>query len=310
MEIEIVKESDETPAETLDLVVTEKSVGSLETNIRRLELLVEKRLEDYKPENYMGDADLARKDRAELNKAKDKIGKARRDLIAELMKPYTNFEERCKALEKKIDTASKTLDEIVKVKENEEKDKKRKQIEIFWKTKGFNLFPLDKIFNPKWLNKTFKESDILAEMDSRIDKTYKDLKTCERYAEMYSLDAETVKAHYLMNLEIEETISYCDELQRQKEIASREKAEREEREHQQSLDKQKKALAMEALDAERTKNVDNLARQALNTSTGWETKPIRKEFVVSIKCFDDELMKLKAAMNALGIEFSVEELTF
>ena len=304
-DLKIVEE--ETPADSLELVVVEKSVGHLQTNIRGLELYIDKRLEDYKPENYMGDADLAKKDRAELNKAKDKIGKARREIISELMKPYSDFEERCKALEKKVDLASKALDEIVKIKENEEKNKKREQIEKIWKEKNFELFPLEKIFNSKWLNKGFKEKDISAEMDSVIDRTYKDLKTIERFVD----DAETIKAHYLMNLDIAETIQYGDELQRQKEIAQKEKAEREEREHQQAISEQKNALVREALNFEQNKQTENLAEQALASAKNEEpAKPTRKEFVVSIKCFDEDLMKLKAAMNALGIEYSVEELTF
>ena len=261
MTAKIVKE--EVP-ETLDLVVTEKSIGFLETNIEALENLVNKRLEDYKPENYLGDADLAKKDRAELNKAKEKIGRARIDLIAELMKPYNDFETRCKALEKKIEQASKALDEIVKQKENEEKELKRKVIEQFWTSKNFDLFPLDKIFNTKWLNKSFKESEILLEMDSRIEKTYKDLKVCERYSAMYGLEADTIKAHYLMNLDIEETISYCDELQRQKEIAQKEAAERAEREHKEKVLQQKEELLQEESNFENTQNVQNLAEMALN----------------------------------------------
>lgn len=306
MTAKIVKE--EIATDTLDLVVTEKSVGYLETNISALENLVEKRLEDYKPENYFGDADLAKKDRAELNKAKDKIGRARKDLIAELMKPYNDFEDRCKALEKKIDLASKALDEIVKIKENEEKEQKKKTIKQFWTSKNFDLFPLEKIFNTKWLNKTFKESDILSEMEERIEKTYKDLKVCERYSEMYSLDPDTVKGHYLMNLDIEETISYCDELQRQKEIAQKEAEERAEREHQKQLDKQKDDLWKEESNFERTQEISNLADMALN---GGEAKdPVRKEFVVTVRCFDEELLKLKGTMNALGIEFDIKELSF
>ncbi len=308
-ELKVVEE--ETPAESLDLIVVEKSVGYLQTNIRGLELYVDKRLEDYKPENYMGDADLAKKDRAELNKAKEKIGKTRRDLISELMKPYQEFETRCMALEKKVDLASKALDEIVKVKENEEKDKKREIINKFWESKNFDLFPLEKIFNPKWLNKSFKESDILKEMDSKIEKTYKDLKSIEKYSLMYELDADTIKAHYLMNLDVEETISYCDELQRQKEIAQKEKARREEREHQQAVEKQKKELFQEALEQEQRNEASDLASQALASAQGTEpAKPTRKEFVISVKCFDSDVMKLKAAMNALGIEYSVEELLF
>ena len=304
-ELKVVEE--ETPAENLELVVVEKTVGYLQTNIRGLELYIEKRLEDYKPENYMGDADLAKKDRAELNKAKDKIAKTRRDLISELMKPYEDFEERCKALEKKVDLASKALDEIVKQKETEEKNKKREQIEKLWKEKNFDLFPLEKIFNEKWLNKTFKEKDISSEMDFLIERTYKDLKTIERFVE----DSETVKAHYLMTLDIAETIQYGDELQRQKEIAQKEKAEREEREHQKAVDEQKKELVREALNFEQNKETEKLAEEAMASFTGEEpVKPARKEFVVTIRCFDEDLMKLKAAMNALGIEYGVEELKF
>lgn len=307
MRHEIVKE-EEMPAETMELVVTQKSVGYLETNIRRLELLVDKRLEDYRPENYMGDADLAKKDRAELNNGRKAIQRARINLIEELMKPYVEFEDRCKALEKKIDAASKALDEIVKAREREEKDRKRKQIELFWSTKGFDLFPLEKIFNDKWLNKTYKESDILSEMDASIDKTYKDLKNCERYAAMYSLDAETVKAHYLMSLDMEETISYCDELQRQKEVAAKEKAEREERERRQALEIQRSEVVRESLDAERERRISAIVDDAIGEPV--ETKPVRKEYVITVKCLDDELLKLKEAMNAIGIEYSVEELEF
>lgn len=308
MKHEIVRE-EESPAETMELVVTQKSIGYLETNIRRLELLVDKKLEDYKPESYMGDADLAKKDRAELNNGRKAIQRARINLIEELMKPYVEFEDRCKAVERKIDAASKALDEIVKAREIDEKDRKRKQIETFWATKEFDLFPLEKIFNSKWLNKTFKESDILSEMDAVIDRTYKDLKNCERYAAMYSLDAETVKAHYLMSLDVEETISYCDELQRQKEIAAKEKSERDEREHRKAIEIQRRESVREAIDAERESRISEIVDAAIGEPVE-PKEPSRKEYVITVKCLDDELLKLKAAMNALGVEFSVEELEF
>ena len=306
MKHEILHAEDGKPAESLELVVTDKSVGFLETNIRALELLIDKKLMEYKPESYMGDADLAKKDRAVLNAARKKLQQSRIALIGELMRPYVEFEDRCKALEKKVDAASRALDEIVKAKEGEEKDKKRKQIEQFWSSLNFDLFPLEKIFNPKWLNKTFKESDIIAEMETVIGKTYKDMKSCERYAAMYSLDAETVKAHYLMSLDVEETVSYCDELQRQKEVAAKEKAEREERERETALERQKREAVAEAVDAERRKAVSELADMA----AGISEPPRRKEYVITVKCLDDELLRLKSAMNEIGIEFSVEELEF
>lgn len=300
--VEVIKENPQT--ESLELVVTEKAVGYLETNIEALETYVKQKLEEYKPENYMGDADLAKKDRAELNKARDKISRARKELIAELMKPYNDFETRCKALEKMIDSASGALDEIVKTKEGEEKEQKRKKIELMWLTKNFDLFPLDKIFNPKWLNKTCKDKEILEEMDSVIERTYHDLKLIDKFAD----DAETLKAHYLINLDISETLDYGEELQKQREVAKREAEGRAEREHQEKINQQRDEVIEQQKQMD--SGISSLVDEAM-ASMGYDVpKPQRKEYVITVKCFDNELQDLKVAMNKLSIEYSVQELTF
>ena len=300
--VEVIKENPQT--ESLELVVTEKAVGYLETNIEALETYVKQKLEEYKPENYMGDADLAKKDRAELNKARDKISRARKELIAELMKPYNDFETRCKALEKMIDSASGALDEIVKTKEGEEKEQKRKKIELMWLTKNFDLFPLDKIFNPKWLNKTCKDKEILEEMDSVIERTYHDLKLIDKFAD----DAETLKAHYLINLDISETLDYGEELQKQREVAKREAEGRAEREHQEKINQQRDEVIEQQKQMD--SGISSLVDEAM-ASMGYDVpKPQRKEYVITVKCFDNELQGLKVAMNKLSIEYSVQELTF
>lgn len=303
-EIEIV-EGENPQSENLELVVIEKSVGMLTTNIDALEAFIDKRLEDYKPENYKGDADLAKKDRAELNKAKEKLSRTRIDLTNEFMKQLSDL-EKCKDCEKKIDKASKALDEIVKIRDEQERAEKRKLIELFWEKQNCTVVPLEKIFNPKWLNKTFKESDILNEMEVAVHKIYDNLKMLERYAD----DVETLKAHYLMTLDIEETFQYGDELQRQKEIAQKEAEERAEREHAEVMDKQKEELWQEASNVERKQEVENLAMQALSSVSGQEVKRERKQFVITVNCFDEELLKLKEAMNGLGIEYTARELTF
>ena len=77
------------------------------------------------------------------------------------------------------------------------------------------------------------------------------------------------------------------------------------------MSEQKKELVKEALQFEQKQETDELAEQALAEQTSENPKaPLRKEFVVTVKCFDEDLMKLKAAMNALGIEYSVQELSF
>lgn len=303
MEAKKIKVIDKPPkTDKLELVVVEKTTGSLVTNIEELEKFVDKRLEDYTIENFVGDADAAKKARAELNKAVESIKRERIDLINELMKPYEETETRCKALEKKIGVVCGQLDEIVKQKEALEKERRKQKIELFWTTKNCDVITLDKIFNPKWLNKTYKDGDILDEMDAAIDKVYKDLKIIERFSE----DAETIKAHYLMNLDIEETMQYADELIRQKEIARKEAAEREQREHEEQLIRQNKETYKESSEIQKKQNISNLVDEAM----GKTPKKVRKEYVISVKCFDEELLKLKNEMNRLEIEWSVQELEF
>ena len=87
----------------LTLCVTKNVAGVLETNISALEEFVKNKLEEYNPANYAGDADSAKKSRAELNNAKKELSAARIKLINELMKPYSDFETRCKNLERMIE---------------------------------------------------------------------------------------------------------------------------------------------------------------------------------------------------------------
>lgn len=286
----------------LELVVTKNVVGVLETNIEQLEVYVNSKLEEYKPELYKGDADSAKKDRAELNNSKKFLSQARINLMKELMKPYSDFETRCKNLEKKIDSVSSQLDGIVKEKENEEKQKKKDFVCGIWESKDFDLVPLEKVFNFKWLNKTAKEKDIAEEMDSVIKKVYSDLKIIERCGE----DSETLKAHYLISLDLEETLAYGEELKETRRLAEEEAKNRDEREHNEKLEEQKKEVAEEALRQIKSEEINELAGKIL----GEEVKPEIKEYVVSVKATKEQLLKLKSACNALGIEYSVEELTF
>lgn len=293
----------ESLANPLELKITKNIVGQLETNIEQLEIYVNEKLDEYKPELYNGDVSAAKKDRAELNNSKKFLSATRINLMRELMKPYEDFETRCKALEKKIDTASDQLDVIVKTKEEQEKKKKKIRCEELWLSKDFSLFPLDKVFNSRWLNKSTKESDINAEMDAIIRRTYENLKTIEEHFE----DAETLKAHYLMTLDIEETFGYGNELEKKRKITEEEAKKREQREHEQRILSQKYEVKRQFAEELENKDVSDIAMQALGIS---DIKPVVKEFVFSIKATDDQLLKLKSACNALGIEYDVEELMF
>ena len=291
-------------SESLALVVRNETAGTLDTNIADIEKFVTERINDYSPESYMGDADAARKDRAELNKAKKILGDTRRAVIERLMQPFVDFETRCKSLEKLIDTASGKLDAIVKEKENEEKEAKRKVIEADWNSRHFDLFPLEKVFDKKWLNKTAKITDISAEISAIIERTYKDLKTIERFAD----DAETLKAHYLMCLNIGDTLDYGQELQKKRELAKKEEEERAGREHEERIAEQRRELVQEQKDINRKTAMAGLVADAIDDGT--RPEPSVGEYTVTVCVTESQLVGIKNYLTMQGIEYECNKLDF
>ena len=296
--------NDEAPVDKFELTVLEKAVGSLTTNIEGLEKFARERLKDYTPELFKGDSDSAKKARAELNKAVDTIKRKRIDIINEFMSPVADFENRCKALEKEIGVASGNLDLIVKEKEREEKEIKREKINCLWLNKKFELFPIERIFNDRWLNKGYKMADIEKEIDTAIEKTYKDLKQIEKYADS---DIDVLKAYYLDCLDMGDVFDYAEQLKKNREAVQKEALERDDREHEQKIAEQKSELTKEAEGKEKAEEISSLAELAL---TGQIAKPKRQEFVITVNVFDSELLKVKEMLNELGIEFKCEKLDF
>lgn len=295
---------------SLELVATKTVAGTLETNIEQLELYVDAKLEEYKPELYAGDADSARKDRAEINGGIKALSQKRIAIMNELMKPFAIFEARCKALEAKMKAASGALDEIVKEKERKEKDAKRADIELEWQNRNFNLFALEKIFDSRWLNKTCKMSEVRRGMDEAIERTYKDLKTIERFGS----DAETLKAHYLDTLDIGETLDYGEELEKNRKKVAQEAAERETREHEQKLDEQRRGLQEEQKIEASVNRMSALVSAALDEEPKPETelppKAEEKTFVLTVRTTRTQMMCIKDYLLKSDIEYECREIVF
>lgn len=280
----------------LSLVIVEKKAGFLTTNIEALENFVMERLEEYKPENYQGDADAAKKDRAELNTAKKQIADERIRIMKELMKPFDEFVERCKGLEKNIDGASKALDEIVKLREQAEKEVKRAIIDEYWRNKEFELVTLDRVFDQKWLNKTVKIADVKKDIDSIIEKIIADLKTIEAFG----VDVDTLKPLYLETLDLGTTIARGNAMKANRERLEKEKAERAEREKKEALQEAQKELIQEEEKAQHESLAETLASQATGTES--ESDPI-ESFRVEFTGKRSALFRLRQYMLSEGITY-------
>ena len=248
----------------VSLIERETTEGVLVTNIDELEVFVSAKLVEYTPENYKGDSDAAKKDRATLNASKKTVSSKRIEIIKKAMARFKidDFEARCKKVEKDIDTAALALDAIVKVKEEEEKRVKRAQIEEFWKCQNFDLVTLDKIFDQKWLNKTAKNKDIYEEIEKKIAGIYTDIKTLESLG----IDADSLsilKPFYLETLDIGRAVQQWNAIKENRARLEKEEAERKEREALKMKQEAQTELAHEEVRAQDSAPMADLAAQAM-----------------------------------------------
>ena len=205
--------------EELELVVSEKTLGSLTTNARQIKELVERALPMYDAANYdASNIDAAKKDKAMLNNVSKALNARRIELEKEFMKPFTEFKAIVGETVDLIKTASGRIDDVVKVQEQREKDAKREQIAALWDASGSPLVALDRIFRSTWLNKTVPLKAIDAEVKEIVAKIDNDIATIEAIGE----DVDLLKGLYLDTLDLNRTIQYARTLKDNRERAKAE----------------------------------------------------------------------------------------
>lgn len=150
-------------------------------NYEEVKAGVEKALEQYKNRAYTAQTITgAKADRSALNKLSEAMAVKRREMKARYLEPYTAFEAQCKEIEGMIAQVSGQIDAQVKEYENTEKEAKRKEIANYYSEAGAKIIeqvPLDAIFNPKWLNKTYRMESIKAEIDATVARVLESMET-------------------------------------------------------------------------------------------------------------------------------------
>lgn len=150
-------------------------------NYEEVKAGVEKALEQYKNRAYTPQTITgAKADRAALNKLAEAMAAKRREMKARYLEPYTAFETQCKEIEGMIAQVSGQIDAQVKEYENAEKEAKRAEIAAYYSEAGAQIIeqvPLEAIFNPKWLNKTYRMESIKAEIDATVARILENMET-------------------------------------------------------------------------------------------------------------------------------------
>lgn len=250
----------------LSLIIKEKTLGNLVTNAKDIKAYVEEKLKEYSVDNYAGDAKQAAKDKAEINAAIKTLNDRRIALEKEWNMPFAEFKNIISETCDMMKTASGKLDVIVKAKEEEEKAQKKAQIVELWNGKNFNLVPLERVFNAKWLNKTTKLAAVDTEIDTIIKNITGDLASLDAFGE----DTAILKDLYLSTLNLQQTLNKGAELKANRERLAQLEAEKKARE-----EKEKAENETFGIQEEETKGLENAPVED-TYNVNFETREVEK----------------------------------
>lgn len=164
-------------------------------------------------------------EKAKLNKLREAVEAKRKEIKKECMAPYTDFEAKVKELVAMIDAPVAAIDGQLKVFEEQRREEKRKAIETVYdeivpdEIKA--IMPLDRIFDQRWLNTTFKTEAVGEAIGNLADKIDDDLTVLDTIEPEFST---AVRAKYMETLDIGAALRHKKALQDAAEAAKKREA--------------------------------------------------------------------------------------
>jgi len=279
---------------------TEISVGKITTNAAEMLAMVKKGVEKYHDENYIPNEADAKRDRAELNRLEKAVAAEILRIKTKYNEPLEEFFSITAEIRNVLKEGAQVIDGSVKAYEETQKSEKRKEINDYFLTKNFDLVPLEKIFNQKWLNKTVKMAEVKKEIDDTVSRIYSDIQVLERIPE----HSMTAKANYLKTLDIGTALREVDILKENHARLTREKIEREERERLAQIAANAKEERQEEREAVKVESVQSLVDEALGFEEP-EAKPNPeiKIFRLEIEGTTEKLLMVREYMTAVGVSY-------
>lgn len=212
----------------------------------------------------------AKADRAKLNAMKNDISARRIQVKNALLEPYNKFEAEVKEVVALIDEPIAMIDEQIVAYEERTKEEKRQTLEKFFTDNRVDLPELitfERIFNPKWLNKSSSLSSCKNDIKKLIKDISADLSAIrsaldERYsvyAEEFYLKREMNLSHALAEANhIQEMDRKAEEAKRAKEQAEAERAEARKKQQKRHKKEQKLKLKQKSRAKRKHKMLENI----------------------------------------------------
>ena len=282
-------------ATSLQLVISPlQKMEAIKFNYEELKEGLKNSLTKYKNIVYTPETiKEAKDDRARLNSLAKSLNDGKINIKKEFMVPYDEFEGKIKELIELVKEPANEIDNQIKTFEEKEKAEKRNEIEkIYQENIGEyeNLILLEKIYDSRWENKTYKLTDIKKEIQDVVKKADSDLKVINSQQTEFLLNIKDV---YFNTLDLGQALVEKERLEKQKELLK------------------PKEEIVEAVVEEPAHNNDavDAMRYAVDTAVE-ESKQVEEKIVkitFTVECTESQLLALGQYMKANGIKYGRAE---
>ena len=280
-------------ATSLQLVISPlQKMEAIKFNYEELKEGLKNSLTKYKNVVYTPETiKEAKDDRARLNSLAKSLNDGKINIKKEFMVPYDEFEGKIKELIELVKEPANEIDAQVKAFEEKEKEKKRSEIEkIYQENIGEYENLIEKIYDSRWENKTYKLTDVKKEIQDIVKKADSDLKIINSQQTEFLLNIKDV---YFNTLDLGQALVEKERLEKQKELLK------------------PKEEIVEAVVEEPAHNDDavDAMRYAVDTAVE-ESKQLEEKIVkitFTVECTESQLLALGQYMKANGIKYGRAE---
>lgn len=173
----------------------------------------------------------AKKARADLNKIRKAISDRRIEVKRAIMVPYDQFEEELKPIIADLDDATAKIDEQIKAKEADIRDKKRTFLENYYHEQAGDLVEIgitfDMVSDPKMMNATYSVDAAEKAISKQVEKIRKDINVIKQSCIDMKAAEPLVMEEYLKNRELGEAITV---IKKQRDVLQNIQGEKKEQE--------------------------------------------------------------------------------
>ena len=242
-----------------------QSLQVIEFNFDELKAGIEKSVERYKGLIYNDEQiAIAKKDKAALNNFIKALDEKRKQIKADYLMPYNDFENKIKILQKLVQEPLQDIDKQIKNYDEQEKAKKQAEIDELYKKLIGELadkVPYRMLEDNRYLNKTYKLKDVEEDLKAKIDKVNEDISMLN-LQENYKTE---MLDEYFKTLSLSDAIRFGERLK----LIDEEKRKAKERAEQARQEALKQAQEV----SEPTQTIESLSGGTMFVGRGFSQKP-------------------------------------